>query len=358
MFGLFSRKGPFDATIASNGQTLTVKSGENLLKAALEAGVPWPHNCRVGSCGQCRARLTSGRIKELNDFSYVLSQQELDDGMILACQTCLRSDIEVDVPLESGVELAAAKSASGRIERYRHLTHDIVELGIRLDQPIPPYLPGQYAEFCIDGFACEARSYSFASAPKKDGKVDWVKFFVRLVPGGKMTTWLHDSDRSGTPVTVKGPFGNFWLRESEAPVIMVCGGSGLAPIKALLEQIEAQGFDRDVTVIFGARAQNDLYCLDEMASLEANAGGRLKFMPVLSEEPEDSDWTGARGMCTEAIPSANGNVAGSHAYLCGPPGMIDSAIAILSNEGIDDANIHYDKFLDASHMPAGRVATG
>lgn len=355
MFGLFASKGPFTAKVSS-GETVTVAAGDNLLKAALEAGLAWPHNCRVGSCGECRTHLLGGKIKELNDFSYVLSKEEMDAGMILACQTCLRSDIEVDVTL--GTEtVQPAKSVKGAIEAYAPLTHDIVEIGVRLDETIPAYLAGQYAELSVPGVINLPRSYSFASAP--DGKeTDRINFFVRQIPGGEMTSWLHESDRTGSQVEVTGPYGSFWLRESDAPVLCIAGGSGLAPIKALLEQLSTPGFTRRVVFLFGARTQKDLYCLEEMQSFVENSNSRFDFIPVLSEEPEESDWSGLRGMVTEFISDAVPSVAASHAYLCGPPGMIDAAIAVLQEQGIDKENIHYDKFLDASHMPSGRVVNG
>lgn len=356
MFGLFGSKGPFTATLAS-GQQVTVKANENLLKAALDAGLAWPHNCRVGSCGECRTRLVEGKIKELNDFSYVLSKEELDAGMILACQTCLRSDIAVEVAIDDDVKLNAAKSVPGVIAAYRRLTHDIVEIGIQLDEPIPGYLAGQYAQLCVPGMIDQPRSYSFASAPG-DGDIEHINFYIRLVPGGGMTTWLHEADRTGSKVDVCGPYGNFWLRESQGPAVFVCGGSGMAPIKALLEQVTASGFDRDITLIFGARTQADLYCVDELEAISRQAGDRFRYLPVLSEEPADSDWTGLRGMCTEYIAGSVDDIRACDAYLCGPPPMVDAAIDVLKTNGVDAEHIYYDKFLDASHMPQGRVANG
>ena len=357
MFGLFGRKGPFDAKVSPTGEAITVRAGENLLKAALDAGIPWPHNCRVGSCGECRSRLVNGKIKELNDFSYVLSKEEMDAGMILACQTCLRSDVEVEVELESAVTLHPAQSVRGHIETYRLRTHDIVEIGVRLENPLPGYLAGQYAEICIPGFVEQPRSYSFASAPL-DGSIESINFFVRLVPGGRMSSWLHEADRTGAQVKVCGPYGNFWLRNSPAPMVFVCGGSGMAPIKALLEQLSHSGFEREVTLIFGARTQRDLYCLEELHALQEKSQGRFRFIPVLSEEPADSGWQGERGMCTEFIATGVPDVHTCEAYLCGPPGMVDSAIKVLQDNGVDAQRIFYDKFLDASHLPSGRAAAG
>ena len=354
MFGLFARKGPFDAQVKSAGKVVTVQAGENLLKAALAAGIAWPHSCRVGSCGTCRARLVSGKIKPLVDFSYTLEDADLDAGMILACQTCLRSDIEVEVNLEAdALATAAAAEVSGVISGYRRLTHDIVELRLQFEEPLPSYLAGQYAELLVSGITKEPRNYSFACAPQNDGPRA-ATFFIRQVPGGVLTTWLHAEDRSGTPVLVNGPFGTFYLREAEAPVLCVAGGSGLAPIKALLEQMALNSFQREVVFLFGARTQADLYCLEEMAEYERQGEGRFRFLPVLSAEAENSDWTGARGNVTDRIVKEVAGVDRHHAYLCGPPPMVDAALEVLKNTGMDSKHIHYDKFLDASHMPGGR----
>lgn len=353
MFGLFARKGPFDATVKTAGKVVTVQGGENLLKAALDAGIPWPYSCRVGSCGTCRARLVSGKIKPLVDFSYTLEEDALNEGMILACQTCLRSDIEVEVELEPDALATAAAQVSGVISGYRYLTHDIVELRLELEQPLPDYRAGQYAELLVPGVTQEPRNYSFARAPENEDPQS-VTFFIRQVPGGLLTTWLLAEDRSGTSVSVNGPFGTFYLREADAPILCVAGGSGLAPIKALLEQVAAREFERDVVFLFGARTQADLYCLEEMAELERQSKGRFRFLPALSAEPEGSDWTGARGNITDLIAEEIPEVAQHHVYLCGPPPMIDAALEVLKQVGVDSEDIHYDKFLDASHMPGGR----
>lgn len=355
MFGFFSKqKSPCVATIAGDGTPIIVQPGENLLKAALDQGYPWPYSCRVGSCGTCRCRLISGTIKPLNDFSYVLSGEEIANGMILACQTSLRSDIKIEVAIEAtGNDLARAKTVNGTIAGGRHLTHDIIELRIQVDEPMPSYLAGQYADLTVPGVIDKPRSYSFASAPSKTSQ-DSVDFFVRLVPGGALTDWLHSGDRIGVRVALHGPHGSFWLRESNAPMICVAGGSGLAPIKALLEQIMRQGFTREVAFVFGARTQRDLYCLDEMDRITASSNGRFSFTPVLSAEPPESDWGGSRGFVSDFISDSLANLHEAHAYLCGPPPMVDAAVEQLRKAGVCDNSIYYDKFFDAASMPGGR----
>lgn len=355
MFGLFSKKGPFNAKIAPCGSTVTVAAGDNLLKSALNQGLAWPHNCRVGSCGQCRCRLVSGKIKALNDFSYVLTAEEMDAGIILACQTSLRSDVEVEVAMDQcDVLLSPPKYVPGVIANSRLLTHDILEIQVQLEEPLPSYLAGQYAELSVPGVIEKTRSYSFASAPGK-ASPDRLTFFIRHVPGGELTNWLHEADRTGAKVAVNGPFGSFWLRDSTAPMLCIAGGSGMAPIKALLEQVSSQGFQRQVNYVFGARTRDDLYCLEEMAQIKARGNGHFNFIPVLSREPDNSDWKGLRGHCTDILSPDAFDLPNSHAYLCGPPAMVDSAIECLTREGMNSEHIFYDKFLDASHIQGGRA---
>ncbi len=353
MFGFFSSNKTFTATINSGQDVVDVAAGDNLLNAALNAGIAWPHNCRVGSCGTCRCRLRSGTIKPLNDFSYVLDDAELDAGMILACQSRLKSDIELEIDLEpNAINLPKADTVNGVIVASKALTHDILELRVQLANELPQYLAGQYAELAVKGIEAP-RSYSFAGAPQHS--VDnQVVFHVRLVPGGEMSSWLHGESRTGCNVTLSGPHGTFYLRDSEAPVLCVAGGSGMAPIKALLEQVSLEGFARPVTYLFGARTQKDLYCLEEMDALSTQSKGNFRFIPVLSEESQGSDWDGARGFVTTHIENQGLDLPSCQAYLCGPPPMIDSAIETLNRAGLMQNEIFFDKFLDASHLPGGQ----
>ncbi|MGH8671604.1 MAG: NADH:ubiquinone reductase (Na(+)-transporting) subunit F [Burkholderiales bacterium] len=345
--GLFKEKGPFKVTIQPSGLSLEVPTGDNLLKAALEQGLAWPHSCRVGSCTTCKCRLVSGKIKPLNDFSYVLSAEDLKAGVILACQTLLKSDIEVEVKLDDKSAPKEVKTVLGVISASTALTHDILEVRIRLDEALPPYWAGQYAEITAPGIA-KPRSYSFARAPENEQSSE-VSFHCRLVPGGEMTGWLHAQSRVGERVTVAGPYGSFWLRDAKKPMVCVAGGSGMAPIKALLEHASNEKCDRPVVYLFGARAQRDVYCKDEMQRLSSGWNGSLKFVPVLSNEPEDSDWSGPRGFVHKHIAQQGLDLSNCQAYLCGPPPMIDAAIAEFKAGGMPDDQIYFDKFLDASH---------
>lgn len=355
MFSFFSTKGPFKAKVASAGKEFTVEKGHNLLKAALDNNLAWPHNCRVGSCGECRCRLVSGKIKPLADFSYVLNKEEIDSGMILACQTSLKSDIEIEVKMDTPtIPLSKPETVDGTIIETKSLTHDILEVTIQVSNEFPNYVAGQYAEIVVPGVITKSRSYSFAKSPDKEKK-NQVTFHIRYVPKGEFTTWLNSESREAQKVNVSGPFGSFWHRESPKEVICIAGGSGMAPIKALLEHMMSQGMTQQVTYLFGARSQKDLYCVEEMEEIAELANGKFKFIPVLSQEPEDSDWSGLRGYAVNHIDFAEDFASNTHAYLCGPPAMIDGAIAVFNKKGLSNDDIFYDKFLDASSMEGGRA---
>ena len=364
MFGLFGGNKDWQAKVKcadDSEHTIDVKAGDNLLKAALELGLPWPHDCRVGSCSTCKCKLTKGKIKALTDFSYVLDQDQLKAGVILACQTRLKSDIEVVVELEDAEHAHQVVTFEGTFSQINDLTHDIKEIIIKSEYPLPSRsgVAGQYAEISIAGLSAP-RSYSFAKAPENEAE-DEMTFFVRKVPGGEFTEWLFAEDRTGEKVKVSGPFGHFWMRPDDSHMVCIAGGSGVSSIKAILESAVNEQVERDCLFLFGARTQADLYCLDEMAEIGSkwNKNHTFEFVPVLNMEPEESNWQGATGLVTDYLKSAyveTGKVALDKAqgYLCGPPPMIDAAIEVMVDQGMNKENIYFDKFLDASSMPAGR----
>ena len=357
VFGLFKKK-DWRATINSEHE-LTVKAGENLLAAGLAAGLDWPHDCRVGSCGTCRCFLKEGKIKALNDFSYVLTPEQLNQGMILACQTALKSDVAVEVELEESGKIAVV-TREGSLNSARRLTHDIMEMTIVCDEPIPAgVLAGQYAEISYPGLS-KPRSYSFAKAPENENQGE-VTFYVRLVPGGEFTEWLFGENREGTRLTVAAPYGNFYLRDGDTPMICIAGGSGMSAVKAVLEAACNDQIQRDAVFLFGARTQADIYCREEMEKIRSNwhKDHKFEFEFVLSNEPDDSDWDGPRGFVTEHlhrryIEPGLLDVTVCQAYMCGPPPMIDAGIKALTEAGLCEESIFYDKFLDASTIPGGR----
>lgn len=333
MFSFFAKKKPVSATI--NDITVSVNPKETLLQAALRQGIDFPYSCRVGGCATCKCKLVTGKVKELTETGYILSDQELDDGYILACQSVPQSDVTLQVDLTANTR---KRHLSGRVIAQQKLTHDITRLTVQLDESLN-YKAGQFADIRLDSLHNISRSYSFASAPQPDSQVS---FFVRKVPGGLFSSHINDNNVVGHTVQLDGPIGDFWLRPSDAPLLLVAGGSGLAPMLALLQQAVATQSTRPVTLLFGAREQQDLYALDTLTTLATQWAGTFRFVPVLSSEPPTSDWPGERGLVTEKIPAHVD--PGTHAYLCGPPAMIDSAVITLKQHGVNSNDIFADRF--------------
>ncbi len=334
------------ATLQINDQAIALEPQETVLQAALRSGIDFPNSCRVGGCGSCKCKLEAGKVKELTESGYLLSAEEIDQGYILACQSVPQSDVRVAVDLSQG----AQRGVRGRIIGQEKVTHDITRLTVQLEQTLH-YKAGQFANLSLEGLPGVVRSYSFASEPTRDAQVS---FFIRKVSGGQFSSLVNEQDMLGRTLYVEGPLGDFWLRATEAPLLLVAGGSGLAPILAMLKAAAAAGDRRSVTLLFGAREVKDLYALEEIEALGRAWRGSFRFVPVLSHAAEDASWTGARGLVTEKM--AELIEPGARSYLCGPPGMIDGAIALLRQRGVASEHIHFDRFTtqaDAAAASAG-----
>lgn len=336
---------PIFGTFLPFNKKLELKRNESILQVALKAGLPFPHTCKVGTCGSCKSKLVSGEVKAVRDFSYILAPEEIKAGYILACQALPRSDVVIEV--EEDEAPVKETICQGSIAQVAPLTHDILMVTVELEKPLV-YVAGQYAELTVPDIAGN-RAYSFASACPPDGKKK-VEFFIRHVPGGQFTDWLFSGNRTNQALQVKAPLGHFHLHDGHGPMILVAGGSGLAPIKAILEEAQAKKIARDAWLLFGVRTQKDLYGEEWIKAIAQEWEGSFTYLPVLSSEPEDSDWQGQKGLVADLIRALSCDFKNAEGYLCGPPVMVDAAIHELTQKGTPLESIFYDKFLDTSHL--------
>ena len=335
-------------TAEPSGVSFEVRRDQSILEAALAQGIAFPHSCTVGTCGSCKCKLVAGKIREISNFAYVLSAAELRGHVILACQAAAKTDVVLDVPHMESKRLHPSADYTARITATEDLTHDIKRVTLTLDRPLK-FDAGQYAQLGVDS-VFGARAYSFAVPPVAAGNQS-LSFFIRRVPEGQFTELLFAGHLDGVAIKVHGPAGNFWLRDSRAPMICIAGGSGLAPLISMLEDAAARQVGRNCVLLFGARTQGDLYAQDLIEDIGAKWNGAFKFVPVLSDAAEDTSWQGARGLVTEHIATATSELiaADTQAYLCGPPPMIDAALPVLASLGVTQEHLHFDKFLDGSH---------
>lgn len=342
-----SKEQHFKLNIKGVASPIQISNKESILQAALREGVKFPHSCRVGGCTMCKCRLLSGEVKQLTETAYVLTKEELQQKYILACQSQPKSDVSVEVDFSRMADLPDHKlqTTAAKIKEKKQLTHDIIELLVETDNIIE-YTPGQYAEITVPGRFDEARAYSFASAGRVNPKE--LSFFIRAVPNGEVSNWFVHQASIGDKLQVEGPSGDFHLRDSDAPMVCIAGGSGLAPVLSVLEDAIHKNVDRDLVMLFGARTEQDLYALDRIEQVKKKWLGDFVFVPVLSDELPGSSWQGKRGFVTEVFKSYC--QAGQQLYMCGPPPMIDSAINIAKAMGVQENQIFFDKFLDRSAL--------
>ena len=351
MFG-FGKKKPQEVKLNTDQYSFVVDPEQNILDAALKAGVPFPHDCRVGSCGSCACKLTSGKIKPTADFSYVLDGKQLKDGMILACQSRAKTPVSIDVEIDSDAKASVTKSYEGIVKKVTPLTHDIMELTIGIDGLEHNGMAGQYSELLVKQVG-NSRSYSFAKAPSNENPEE-LSFFIRNVPKGRFSKWLFEKDPTGQKLEVNTPFGSFYYRDGKGTMVCIAGGSGMSAVKAILEQAAIDQVERDAIFLFGARTQDDIYSEADLIEIQKkwNPDYKFEFVYVLNMEPEDSNWKGARGMVTDYLKSdyiekGKLDMKQCQGFLCGPPPMIDAAIKEFTSEGMPNEEIFFDKFLDS-----------
>jgi Na+-transporting NADH:ubiquinone oxidoreductase subunit F len=241
-------------------------------------------------------------------------------------------------------ELFSVRRFSGTCTGKRPLTADILELRIELSEPKAiEFLAGQYVQLESEeyrGRDSVIRAYSISSPPSSAGHIELV---IRRVPDGICTTWVFDHLRENQPVRFSGPYGEFHIRDTAAPVLFIAGGSGMAPIWSMLRDMEEKGNTRPAAYFFGALTREDLFYAEELYAFSAR-NAWFTFVPALSKEPDSSGWDGERGLITEVLARHFPDCSHHEAYLCGSPGMIDACVNVLKKGGMPENNIFYDKF--------------
>ncbi|MEM9385762.1 MAG: 2Fe-2S iron-sulfur cluster binding domain-containing protein [Pseudomonadota bacterium] len=330
----------------TNGTEFDVAPGQTLLQAGLQAGLDWPNGCRVGLCGSCRCRVTRGTVRALTSFSGVLDAQQQSQGHVLACRSELESDLTVDSDrLFAGLGPEDA-DIDGVISGVEQLTPLVCLVEVALDHAhARGYSGGQYARLEVPN-VISPRCFSFANACRGDGGL---RFFVRLFPGGQLGDWLSSANRIGSAVRVSRPFGHFVMRNTHRPALYFAGGTGLAPVLAMLEELASRPAAEQppVRVAYAARDQQHLFhrrYLDPIVDRWA-AGTRFDFVNVLSREPRPSSWRGLRGHFFDHLPLLTAGFEQADAYLCGPPGLVDATQLFLIKAGFAPERISADRFL-------------
>ncbi len=288
----------YELTIEPLGQTIEVEDGQTILDAALRAGIYLPHACCHGLCATCKVQVLDGEIDHGEASTFALMDFEREEGKTLACCCRLESDTVIEAEIEEDPDSLnlPVQDFSGEVIRVKALTPTIRGIWLKLDRPMQ-FQAGQYVNLEIEALDGQSRAFSIASVPQQP---DVVELNVRIVPGGQVTTWLHERLAVGERLKFTGPYGRFFVKKSaNVPLIFMAGGSGLSSPKSMIEDLLAEGCTLPMTLVYGQRSREELYYDAEFRTL-AEKFPNFTYVPALSHEPEGSDWQGARGFVHEA----------------------------------------------------------
>ncbi len=336
----------FELTIEPIGETIEVEEGQTVLDACLRQGVWLPHACGHGLCGTCKVDVLEGDFDHGDASSFALMDFERDEGKALACTCTMNEDmvIEADVEEDDDALYLPVRDYTGTVAAVADLTPDIKGITLELDGEGIEFQAGQYINLTVPGVD-GARAFSIASSPAEHNRIE---LHVRLVPGGKATTWIHNELQVGETLQFAGPYGQFFVRKSQnLPKIFIAGGSGLSSPKSMILDLLEEGCGTPIWLFHGARGVRDLYYRELFENLAAE-NDNFTYVPALSEQADGGDWSGETGFVHEAVERIfDGRFEGNSAYLCGPPPMIEAAIRTLMKGRLFEEGIFTEKFLTA-----------
>lgn len=307
---------------------------DTILVGAQKENVNLNYSCKTGRCQSCKAKVISGTTKaEFDEFG--LSEEDEKNGFILTCVRTPTSDVVLDMDDLSDYKLESIKTLPSKINKITKISADVIELELR----IPPnstfnYLSGQYVNFIKDDYK---RSYSVANYNKSANLV----FFIKKYPGGVFSNYLFNEAKVNDLLRIEGPLGTFFLRNTDKKnIIFLATGTGIAPVKAILEQMNDDNTglrSKNIFLFFGGRFSEDLFWKPEFSNINVN------FIPVLSKNTED--WDGSTGYVQDILLSKSINLSDSVVYACGSENMINDSNKILIQNGLSEDSFYSDAFV-------------
>jgi CDP-4-dehydro-6-deoxyglucose reductase len=311
----------FQITVQPSQHAFQAEADESILDAGLRQGMMLPYGCRDGACGACRGRVLSGQVDYGKAQLHVLSEEDRRAGVALFCCAKARSDLTIESKeLRSSLEVPL-KTLPAKVQKLTRVAPDVMIMELKLPASERlQFLPGQYIEILLkEG---RRRAFSLANAPHDDS---CLQLHIRHSLGGLFTDHVFNTMQERDMLRFNGPHGSFFLREdSEKPMLLVAGGTGFAPIKAIVEHAIAEKSARPMAIYWGGRGRADLYLLPlaEQWAVE-NAG--ISFVPVLSDTSESEHWRGRTGLVHEAAMKDFSDLSAHQVYVCGSPAMVAAA---------------------------------
>ena len=342
-------------TLQPSGSRFECESEQEILKAALGAGLRMPFSCRSGMCRTCKGRVISGQVDHGGAHVKYLSEAEREEGYALLCCAKPLSDVVVQVQEIDPDRHLKVQQMPARVLDFKQVAHDvrIITLGLPANEPVQ-FRAGQFIDVLRpDG---SRRSYSIANPPKAEG-VRQLELHLRHMPGGVFTDHVFGPLKPREIWKIEMPLGSFYLREdSTAPMILLASGTGFAPIQSLLLYSLEQGMSRPIHLYWGGRRKADLYAM-EQAQAWAQQHPHIHFIPVLSEATAQDQWQGRTGLVHQAVLQDFADLSQHQVYACGAPVMVESARRDFSAQaGLPEEAFLADSFLSQADQAKSHTA--
>ncbi len=339
----------FQIILEPSGRQFETLANESILSAGIRQGVNLPYGCKDGACGSCKCRKLSGTVSHGAHQSKALSDEEASQGFVLTCCATAQSDVVLEsrqVTLEGAF---AIRKMPTRVISLEKLSLDVMRVLLQLPANEPlQFHAGQYIEFLLQGGL--RRSYSMANAPHNLSS--GLELHIRHMPGGVFTDAVFGTLKARDILRIEGPYGSFYLREtSTKPIILLASGTGFAPIKALIEQLQFKASARSVTLYWGGRRPSDLYMHDWVLTKLAEMPS-LTYVPVVSDALPEDGWHGRTGFVHQAVLQDRADLSAYQVYACGAPIVVESARRDYLQAGLPEEDFFADAFTSEADKAA------
>ena len=321
--------------IQSSGLEFHVKPSQTILEGAIASGITLPYGCQDGACGSCKGKVISGKYF-LNEYqSSALTDSDIKAGNTLYCKSMAQEDLVIEPNIPEVYDQYSPKVLPVKVESLTRLNHDVMQMFLKLPaKETFRFKAGQYIEFIMgDG---SRRAFSMANAPLDS----MIELHLRLIEGGKFTSFVFNEMKEKSIHRIEGPIGQFYLRDSEKPIIFIAGGTGFAPIKSIIEDMIANKNKRKIYLYRGVRSEKDFY-MNELVNDWIKKLEGLTYIPVV----EDGLSEDARsGYVHHAVLEDFKNLNDIQVYCCGAPGLVENAFTDLTKSGLPDDQFFADAF--------------
>ena len=341
----------YQVTLKASGKQFHVNQDETLLEAALRQGINLPYGCKNGACGSCKGKIVEGLVTHGQHSKSALSKADETTGGTLFCCAHPQSDLLIEAREVQGAGDIAIRKVPCRVNTIERPSSDVAILKLQLPAAERfQFLAGQYLEFLLkDG---QRRAYSIANAPDQEGPLE---LHIRHLPGGLFTDFVFGEVTPALKekdiLRFEGPLGSFFLREdSKKPIIFVAAGTGFAPIKSIIEQMQAKKIHRPIHLYWGGRRPCDLY-LDDLCKTWEKEMADFQYIPVISEAYAEDAWQGRTGFVHQAVMADHPNMTAVQVYACGAPVMVNAARDDFASKcHLPEEEFFADSFTSAADM--------